>query len=292
MREMMQDLNRMLREKAEGERAGLRRVQGEVGRPLPGCREPRSAHRADGPADGGHAVAHAEPLARAAQAARRHDALAHAPGRAAGGADAPARHEPERAPAHWTRWPSATRSRATRRSRCQEAMRLMDELQQLDELEREIRGRPRPGRSRAASIPRASSSCWGRRRPRISQRLQELTKRLEEAGYLQREGDELSLTARAIRKIADQALRDIFARAQARSLRWPRHPASRRRRRPDRRDQGLRVRRSVPARPEGDGDERAWSARARARRSASPRTTSRSTAPSSARRRPPSSCST
>ncbi|MFI5078342.1 MAG: VWA domain-containing protein, partial [Vicinamibacteria bacterium] len=43
------------------------------------------------------------------------------------------------------------------------------------------------------------------------QRLQEMTKRLEEAGYLQREGDELSLTARAIRKIADQALRDVFA---------------------------------------------------------------------------------
>ena len=43
------------------------------------------------------------------------------------------------------------------------------------------------------------------------QRLKELTKRLEDAGYLQREGDELELTARAIRKIADKALRDIFA---------------------------------------------------------------------------------
>src|SRR5438445_274981 len=35
--------------------------------------------------------------------------------------------------------------------------------------------------------------------------------KLEEAGYLERRGDRLALTARAIRKIADKALRDIFA---------------------------------------------------------------------------------
>ena len=38
-----------------------------------------------------------------------------------------------------------------------------------------------------------------------------MTKQLEDAGYLEREGDELTLTARAIRKIADKALRDVFA---------------------------------------------------------------------------------
>ena len=38
------------------------------------------------------------------------------------------------------------------------------------------------------------------------------TRKLEEAGYLEREGDELTLTARAIRKIADRALREIFVR--------------------------------------------------------------------------------
>src|SRR5439155_1519403 len=41
--------------------------------------------------------------------------------------------------------------------------------------------------------------------------LREIAKRLEEAGYLERRGDRLELTARAIRKIADKALRDIFA---------------------------------------------------------------------------------
>jgi uncharacterized protein with von Willebrand factor type A (vWA) domain len=44
------------------------------------------------------------------------------------------------------------------------------------------------------------------------EQLQDLSKKLEEAGYLERNGDEMKLTARAIRKIADKALADIFAR--------------------------------------------------------------------------------
>ena len=44
------------------------------------------------------------------------------------------------------------------------------------------------------------------------ERLKEIARKLEEAGYLERDGDELRLTARAIRKIADKALREIFLR--------------------------------------------------------------------------------
>ena len=92
----------------------------------------------------------------------------------------------------------------------QEAMRLMDELQQMDELEREVRGvraledLENVDRERVERLlgPEAAEDL---------QRLKELTKQLEDAGYLEREGDELSLTARAIRKIADKALRDVFA---------------------------------------------------------------------------------
>ena len=92
----------------------------------------------------------------------------------------------------------------------QEAMRLLDEMQELDDLEREIRGvraledLDQVDRERVERLlgPEAAEDL---------QRLQELTKQLEDAGYLEREGDELSLTARAIRKIADQALRDVFA---------------------------------------------------------------------------------
>ena len=92
----------------------------------------------------------------------------------------------------------------------QEAMRLMEEMQRLDELEREIRGvrqledleRVNPERVEQLLGPEAREDL---------QKLQELAKQLEDAGYLEREGDELSLTARAIRKIADKALRDVFA---------------------------------------------------------------------------------
>ena len=91
-----------------------------------------------------------------------------------------------------------------------EAMRLMDEMQEMDDLEREIRGvraledLDQVDRERVERLlgPEAAEDL---------QRLQELTKQLEEAGYLERQGDTLALTARAIRRIADQALRDVFA---------------------------------------------------------------------------------
>jgi uncharacterized protein with von Willebrand factor type A (vWA) domain len=92
----------------------------------------------------------------------------------------------------------------------QEAMRLMEQMQEMDDLEREIRGvraledldRVDGERVERLLGPEAAEDL---------QKLKELTKQLEDAGYLERDGDELSLTARAIRKIADQALRDVFA---------------------------------------------------------------------------------
>jgi uncharacterized protein with von Willebrand factor type A (vWA) domain len=92
----------------------------------------------------------------------------------------------------------------------QEAMRLLREMQEMDDLEREIRGvraledLDKVDRERVERLigPEAAEDL---------ERLKDLTKQLEDAGYLEREGDELSLTARAIRKIADQALRDVFA---------------------------------------------------------------------------------
>jgi len=92
----------------------------------------------------------------------------------------------------------------------QEAMRLMEQMQEMDELEREIRGvraledLDKVDRERVERLlgPEAAEDL---------QKLKDLTKQLEDAGYLERKGDELSLTARAIRKIADKALRDVFA---------------------------------------------------------------------------------
>lgn len=90
-----------------------------------------------------------------------------------------------------------------------EAMRLMDELGRLDALEQELRGVRRLEDLQRISPERVAELVGPEAREDL-ERLQEITKKLEEAGYLEREGEELRLTARAIRKIADKALGDIF----------------------------------------------------------------------------------
>ena len=93
----------------------------------------------------------------------------------------------------------------------QEAMRLMEELQKMDALERELKG-VRKLEDLDKLDPAAVEELAGEEARRDLERLQEIARKLEDAGYLEREGGELKLTARAIRKIADKALRDIFAR--------------------------------------------------------------------------------
>jgi uncharacterized protein with von Willebrand factor type A (vWA) domain len=93
----------------------------------------------------------------------------------------------------------------------QEAMKLMEELQKMDQLERQVRRAQSPEDVEhidAADVER----LLGKDARRDLERLQEIAKKLEAAGYLERQGDRLQLTARAIRKIADKALRDVFAR--------------------------------------------------------------------------------
>jgi uncharacterized protein with von Willebrand factor type A (vWA) domain len=93
----------------------------------------------------------------------------------------------------------------------QQAMQLMEELQQMDALERELRGVRDPADLEKISREQMAKLA-GEEAARDLDRLQEMAKKLEEAGYLERDGDELKLTARAIRKIADKALGDVFAR--------------------------------------------------------------------------------
>ena len=106
-----------------------------------------------------------------------------------------------------------------------EAMRLMDELQQLDQLERELRAVQDPGDLERID-PEQVGRLLGEESKRDLDELRELTRKLEEAGYLEREGDRLALTARAIRKIGDKALGDIFA--VLKRDRFGRHAVSRR----------------------------------------------------------------
>ena len=92
-----------------------------------------------------------------------------------------------------------------------EAMRLMDEMQKLDALEQELRG-TRSLEDLAKLSAEDVAKIAGEEAARDLERLQEIAKRLKDAGYLEGEDDDLKLTARAIRKIADKSLRDIFSR--------------------------------------------------------------------------------
>ena len=91
-----------------------------------------------------------------------------------------------------------------------EAMKLMETLGQMDELERQLR-RVQTPEDLARIDPKAVEQALGAEAAQDLERLRELTRKLEEAGYLERGGDRLELTARAIRKIADKALADVFA---------------------------------------------------------------------------------
>src|SRR5215467_3734951 len=90
-----------------------------------------------------------------------------------------------------------------------EAMQLMEDLQQMEELEQQVRRAQNP-KDIDKIDPAAVERLLGPEAARDLERLREIAKKLEEAGYLERQGDKLRLTARAIRKIGDKALHDIF----------------------------------------------------------------------------------
>ena len=106
-----------------------------------------------------------------------------------------------------------------------EAIRVMEELQEMDQLERQLRRAKDPGdldKIDKDDIER----LLGEEAARDLQKLRELAKKLEEAGYLENKGGKLQLTARAIRKIGDKALRDVFDHLKR--DRFGRHAVSRR----------------------------------------------------------------
>src|SRR5438445_270418 len=88
-----------------------------------------------------------------------------------------------------------------------EAMKLMEELQGMDQLERQLRRAESPADLEQID-PAQVAELLGEEAVRDLEKLREIAKKLEEAGYLERRGDRLELTALAIRKIADKAPRD------------------------------------------------------------------------------------
>jgi uncharacterized protein with von Willebrand factor type A (vWA) domain len=91
----------------------------------------------------------------------------------------------------------------------QEAMRLMDEMARMEELEQDLRAA-----QHAPEIPDATvqevRELLGEEEAQQLENLRDLAKKLEEAGYIQRQGDRLEITPRALRKIGQKALREVF----------------------------------------------------------------------------------
>jgi uncharacterized protein with von Willebrand factor type A (vWA) domain len=92
-----------------------------------------------------------------------------------------------------------------------QAMRLMDELQKIDALQEQLNNVGRQGSLEDVDAE-TLEQILGPEGRRELEKLQELERRLEEAGYLRRKGDRLELTPKGIRKIGLKALQDIFNR--------------------------------------------------------------------------------
>jgi uncharacterized protein with von Willebrand factor type A (vWA) domain len=92
-----------------------------------------------------------------------------------------------------------------------QAMRLMDELQKVDKLQEQLAQVGRQGSLQDVD-PEALEQILGPEGRRELEKLRELERRLEEAGYLKRKGDRLELTPKGVRKIGQKALHDIFSR--------------------------------------------------------------------------------
>ena len=93
--------------------------------------------------------------------------------------------------------------------------------------------------------------------------LDELAERLEQAGYLTRQGERLELTPRGHRRIGQKVLDDLFARLKRDAFGGHRIDRAGTRRGARRGDQALRIRRSVPPRPARHAVQRAGSRRER-----------------------------
>ena len=91
-----------------------------------------------------------------------------------------------------------------------QAMELMGQLQSMDQLDQQIQSVMRNGDIEDIDLDQVEEHLGEDARRQMEQ-MQELIQQLEEAGYLKRKGDNLELTARGMRKLAQQALRELFS---------------------------------------------------------------------------------
>jgi uncharacterized protein with von Willebrand factor type A (vWA) domain len=90
-----------------------------------------------------------------------------------------------------------------------QAMDLMGEMQSMDDLERQLEQVMRNG-DLSGLDPDELERLLGEDARDDLDKLNEMAKKLEDAGFLKRDGDKLELTPAGIRKIGSKALRDLF----------------------------------------------------------------------------------
>jgi uncharacterized protein with von Willebrand factor type A (vWA) domain len=91
-----------------------------------------------------------------------------------------------------------------------EAMAMMERMQGMNDLEAQMQA-AQSGQGLDAIDPGKVRDLVDEETAAQLERLQSITKMLEEAGYIQRKGDRWALTPRAMRKIGQKALQDVFA---------------------------------------------------------------------------------
>ena len=208
MREMIQDLNRMLRERAEGGEPDFEKFKQKWGSQFPGAESldellDQIAQRMAGM----QSLMNSLSPAQRAQLDEMMRSLFLKDERLEAAMRQLGMHLSEMIDEMAQRYPF----RGDEQVGLDEAMRLMEEMQKLDALEQELRA-TRSLEDLAKLSPEDVAKVAGEEAARDLERLQEIAKRLKDAGYLEGEDDDLKLTARAIRKIADKSLRDIFSR--------------------------------------------------------------------------------
>ena len=91
-----------------------------------------------------------------------------------------------------------------------QAMDLMGELQDMDALEQQIQQVMRNGNIEDIDLDKVEQHMGEEARRQLEQ-LQKVVQQLEEAGYLKHKGDRLELTPRGMRKLAQKALKEVFS---------------------------------------------------------------------------------
>ena len=91
-----------------------------------------------------------------------------------------------------------------------QAMELMGRLQDMDQLDKQIQSVMRNGDIDDINLDQVEEHL-GEEARRQMERMQDMIRQLKEAGYLKNDGNRIELTARGMRKLAQQALKEVFA---------------------------------------------------------------------------------